>query len=115
MLIEVMQMDKMNKKNERVYIRVNLSDKERIFKNAKASGMSASEYLRKLINDKEIVHKEDYMQIKELIYEVNKIGKNINQIAKLFNSGFFSETEKRKLFALMQKLNDEVANISKGF
>ena len=105
-------MDKASTKNERVYIRVNGADKEKLFRNAKKSGISASEYFRKLINDKEIVHKEDYLQIKELTYEVNKIGTNINQIAKLFNSGFFSESEKRKLFALMQKLNDEVAKIN---
>lgn len=42
-------MDKASTKNERVYIRVNGADKEKLFRNAKKSGMSASEYFRKLI------------------------------------------------------------------
>lgn len=49
---------------------------------------------------------EDYLSRKELIREVDKIGVNINQIAHNVNAGIYSDYEKRKLFALVQSLEN---------
>jgi len=43
-----------------------------------------SAYCRKMLVDGYVI-KKDYTSIKELIYEINKIGNNINQIAKNVN------------------------------
>ena len=53
--------------------------------------ISKSEYLRKLLLDKKIQHTievvADMDDIKSLVREYGKIGSNLNQIAKYFNSG----------------------------
>ena len=43
-----------------------------------------SAYCRKMLIDGYVI-KKDYASLKELIYEINKIGNNINQIAKNVN------------------------------
>lgn len=47
---------------------------------------------------------------KQLVYEVNAIGKNVNQIVHNFNSEFYNEFEKKKLFALLNKLMELFQN-----
>lgn len=53
--------------------------------------ISKSEYLRKLLLDKKIQHTievvADMDDIKSLVREYGKIGSNLNQIAKYFNTG----------------------------
>lgn len=101
------------KKNDRFEVRLDKKAKEKLFSDAEKAGITASAYLRQLIYDKTPETREDYQLIKDLIYEINRIGNNINQIAKFFNSGFFSEGEKKKLFALMQRLNEEIEKVSR--
>lgn len=64
------------------YIQVWVTESERDFikDKAKYCGLSMSEYLRKVSVDGVII-KREY----EGIYEINKIGVNINQIAKQAN------------------------------
>ena len=58
---------------------------------AATAGLSRSEYLRKLFLEKEIhVHYEvvaDMKILRELLGEYGKIGSNLNQIARYFNTG----------------------------
>ena len=75
-------------------------------------GIKRSEYIRRLIeqdmgrvNLSEMKTQEAFLQKKELIYEINRIGNNVNQIAKNVNSGRYTEYEKKKLFAMMDKIN----------
>lgn len=76
-----------------------------LLKKAEEAGISASSYLRRMITQKPNDYPEIRILLKELINEVNHIGVNINQIVKNYNSGFYSDTEKNRLFAYMQKLN----------
>lgn len=75
------------------FIGVRLSDFEldRLDQNAKLLGISRSEYVRKLLIEKEIKnHIEivaDMDDLKKLVGEYGKIGSNLNQIAKYFNTG----------------------------
>ena len=97
--------NQMKKKYDYTFkLRLMKKDREKLFQDAENANLSASEYIRRLINNKRPYSREDIGTIKELIHEVNAIGVNINQIAKHFNSDFFSENEKRKLFAYMQQL-----------
>lgn len=79
------------------------------------SGNDKSECVRQILdaNFKKIIpvfeDKNVYIQRKELINEINHIGNNINQIVHNANMEFYSDYEKRKLFALMKQLNDTVA------
>lgn len=98
-------------KNNRVEIRVDERCKEKLFKDAEKAGLTASAYLRELIYDKTPKTREDYQLVKDLIYEIDRIGNNINQIAKFFNSGYFNEGEKKELFELMHRLTYEMEKI----
>jgi len=83
------------------------------------SKLSKSGYIRKCIFDKEIIVIDD---LKKLVTEVNKIGVNINQIAKKINNsnglgqkmaakslGKMSETYEKvfdEIFEIMRKVNE---------
>ena len=47
------------------------------------------------------------MVLRELSYEINKIGVNINQIVKNNNSGLYSDDDKEELVNLMNKITEE--------
>lgn len=61
-----------------------------------------SKYLRKMAMQGYIVIK-DYKEVEQLIYEVNKIGNNINQIARKANE--FEYLNKDDLKSLREKLD----------
>ena len=66
---------------------VRFSDKQwaKLLKNSANAGLSKAEFIRKLVDEKEIKPKppETY---KQLIYEISAIGNNINQIAHQANT-----------------------------
>lgn len=77
-------------------------------------GITESEFLRRLIDSdmgiavpKET--QESYQFRKQLLYEINKIGTNINQIVKNVNSHCYSDHEKKQLFASMKKLQELIS------
>lgn len=73
-------------------------------------GMSISGCLRRLIesarkNKKiQIVSRSSYGLSKEMVREVNRIGVNINQIARGVNNGYYTEYEKERLLAYLKKI-----------
>ena len=86
--------DKDENRDTFIKIRVTKSEKEQIRRNAKESNFTMSDYSRKLILKKKIAKpkysREDALMIsnslRETKKELNKIGSNINQIAKLANT-----------------------------
>ena len=58
---------------------------------ADVTGLSRSKYVRKLLLEKQINHQievvADMNDLRKLVSEYGKIGSNLNQIAKHFNSG----------------------------
>lgn len=93
-----------NKKNNEIHIRLLAEEKQELIKKARESGISMSAYIRGLVKNQKTLTKDEFLELKRLNNEVNHIGNNINQIATHTNSGFYSENEKRKLFALMNRL-----------
>ena len=85
--------NKKSRTNYPNFIGVRLSDFEldRLDQCANLQGISRSEYIRKLLIEKEIKnHIEivaDIDDLKKLVGEYGKIGSNLNQIAKYFNTG----------------------------
>lgn len=73
---------------------------EIITERAKQANLSLSEYIRRqLMKGKVIVKYElvaDLPELKKLIAEFGKIGSNLNQIARHFNSGGIHSQEMRK-------------------
>lgn len=75
------------------FVAVRLSDMELHLLNQSASalGISRSEYLRKMLAEKEIQNRieivTDMESLRKLVSEYGKIGSNLNQIARYFNSG----------------------------
>lgn len=92
------------KYNKVLILRLTEKDKNRLFESSKRAGMTASSYIRSLINNEQPYLREDYQNIKNLVNEMNAIGNNINQIAKKFNMGMFSEYDKKHLIDLMSTL-----------
>ena len=72
------------KENRTIILRARLSksEKELIDKRAKALGISLSAFLRKSLLGEQIVSKTDV----QTVFELKKIGTNLNQLAKHVNS-----------------------------
>ena len=100
-------------KTEQFLIRMTSEDKELLKDKAGKACLTQSEYIRKLIRG-EKVHEhslKSIAQLNSLIHETNKIGVNINQIVHNLNMDKYSEYEKQKLFALMEKLYEKVNEV----
>ncbi len=99
----------MKKGEKKGYFCVRFSEKEREFLNEKAAeaGVTAGEYIRRSIRGQQFDYVV-YKQVNDLIYEIHRIGNNINQIAHNANSGYYNETEARRLLANMKVLTDLV-------
>jgi len=70
--------------------------------NAQKCGLSRSAYLKRLILNKPVKARPT-KDIQKLIGEINKIGSNVNQIARSVNAGIAApEDAKRGLFLLEQ-------------
>lgn len=114
------------KKNREVchfnYISVRLTDMEleNVNATAEASGLSRSEYIRRaLLNTKVSVKYEivpDMDDIKKLTAEFGKIGSNLNQIARYFNTGggrsLAMEDEIHQCISELFKLRKEVLRLA---
>lgn len=101
---------------ERTYIvmktlRLTPKEAKDLQEKAKNAGMKEAEYIRFLLSQKPDDYPEIRILLKDLINEVNYIGKNINQIVRSHNAGFFRETDKRQLYAYMKKLNMAVEQV----
>lgn len=72
------------KKNRTEVIRARLSEeeKEQVLKHAKTEGVSLSMYLRKSVLRERIASKTDI----QTVFELKKIGVNLNQLAKHVNT-----------------------------
>lgn len=79
--------------NHRHFIGVRLTDVELnlLDQGAASFSISRSEYVRKLLLEKQIYHQvevvADMNDLKKLVSEYGKIGSNLNQIARYFNTG----------------------------
>ena len=79
------------KKSRNVTIRFNPETYDRIASSARAADLSVSEYIRRMVTKGKIVIRQEIIaevpMLKQLIDEFGKIGSNLNQIARHYNSG----------------------------
>ena len=101
------------KKTERLQLRLTPAEKEKLTEKAAAARMSASDYVAELIDKKKVINEKT---IFSLIYEIRKIGVNINQIAYIGNSQRYVPDEllrqvhqdMNEVNALVQKILSEI-------
>ena len=79
------KISKENRYSDRIYIRLQPTDKSRILEHAKKAGLSLSEYMRRMSCDGKIVVNDNRADV-GLIRELNKIGVNLNQMVRKFNA-----------------------------
>ena len=97
------------KHTHRIYLRLTDTEYEVISTNAKNANLTLAEYARKQLMGKKVIVKyelvADLPELKKLIAEFGKIGSNLNQIARHFNSGGIHSQEIRKA------INQSIARI----
>lgn len=81
------------KKNEEFHLRLCTDESVKLNEKAKKYGMSKAELLRNYIDDEPIIDTELKELLRNLSKEINKIGTNINQIAKKANESGISRND----------------------
>ncbi|CUX33238.1 plasmid mobilization protein [Clostridium sp. C105KSO13] len=88
------------KRRHNIMLRLNETEYAIISENAKLANLPVAEYARKSLMNKRISIKyevvADVPELKKLIGEFGKIGSNLNQIARHFNTGGIHSQEMRK-------------------
>lgn len=92
-----------------IMLRLTDTEYEIVAENARNANLTLAEYARKQIMNKKVTVKfeivADVPELKKLISEFGKIGSNLNQIARHFNSGGIHSLEMRKA------INQSIARI----
>ena len=95
--------------NHQIMLRLTDTEYEIISANAKDANLPLAEYARKQVLNKKIIAKyeivADLPELKKLIAEFGKIGSNLNQIARYFNSRGIHSQEMRNA------INQSIARI----
>ena len=85
------------KKDRNVTIRFDQETYDRIEATAHAADLSVSEYIRRMVIKGKVTVRQEIIaevpMLKKLIAEFGKIGSNLNQIARHYNSGGVRSTE----------------------
>lgn len=106
----------MSKKNYVVekHFKITVEQETRLKEIAKRCGLSESAYLRMLIEEKKLVDQGTFIMLKNLQYEIHKIGVNINQITRSINAGFYSDNDKDRLFGYLSGLNEQFQKVQQS-
>lgn len=94
--------------NLRKAYRLTEEQNEELQQKVRELGMTESEFIRLLITQRPKDYPEIRSMLNSLINEVNRIGVNINEIVHNNNSVLYSDSDKTRLMAYMQKLNEMV-------
>lgn len=94
--------------------RLSKAQKEKLGRIAKRSHVSESEVLRRWIDGKVLIDYESFRAIRDLTFEIHKIGVNINQIAKNHNSGFYLPQDKKHLQEQVKELQCQLEKIQEA-
>lgn len=83
--------DKELRHKHQIMLRLTDTEYEIVAENAKSANLPLAEYVRKQVMKQKVIAKyeivADLPELKKLIAEFGKIGSNLNQIARHFNSG----------------------------
>ncbi len=92
--------DKELQHKHQIMLRLTDTEYEIVSESAKAAHLPLAEYVRKQIMQQKVTAKyeivADLPELKKLVAEFGKIGSNLNQIARHFNSGGIHSQEMRR-------------------
>lgn len=95
---------------KQVLIRVTPEEKELLAQKAKFCNLSEAGYLRKIIRENVIII-ENNQEKKNYLYELNKIGVNINQIARVVNeNGNIDDEDMQNVLKYMKEIKKIVSD-----
>ena len=98
------------RRNVKIEFYVDEEELNKITEKAQVMHLDRSKYMRKVAVDGYII-KQDYSHLDDMIYELNKIGNNINQIAKVGNANnHISSQDIKEIKENMNKIWDMVAD-----
>ena len=101
-------------KTEILRVRMTPMEKAALSRQANDQHKTMSEYIRSIAKcPPEVTRDEFEGSILQMIYEINKIGVNINQIAKKYNEHNYVEQRRERRADLLEKL-DEVYGMMKS-
>ena len=113
-------MNKKNRKrNNQIIVRMNDEEKSIFDEKVKQSGLTQSEYFRKMALGENVYVLASSEEMKNLFLEIHRQGNNVNQVAKNLNSGIYVGAEKdvkvlnetyRELVLTLTKLYNRVNN-----
>lgn len=87
---------------DNLHIRISKKEKEMISSRAGALGVSISTYLRKLLLQEPIISKTDI----QTVFEIKKIGVNLNQLAKHINTLPIDDEIRNSLLIIENYINE---------
>lgn len=90
-------------KRYEICLRLNEKETNMLSANAKRCGLTKTAYLRRLISSTPIRENQS-KEIRELYLEINRIGNNINQIARSVNAGIATPEDARQALFLLEKV-----------
>ena len=92
--------DKKLRHKHQIMLRLTDTEYEIVAENAKSANLPLAEYVRKQVMKQKVIAKyeivADLPELKKLVAEFGKIGSNLNQIARHFNSGGIHSQAMRK-------------------
>ena len=92
--------DKELRHKHQIMLRLTDTEYEIVAENAKSANLPLAEYIRKQVMKQKVIAKyeivADLPELKKLVAEFGKIGSNLNQIARHFNSGGIHSQAMRK-------------------
>lgn len=101
----------MEQKKYMISARLTDSELQRLHELRQISGLSVSNIIRKWLAEEKLQPRRPE-EIHELYVEINRIGTNINQIARKANAGFATKDDIHQLKFLMRAIEEKVAQIA---
>ena len=98
-------------KEHMVSVRLTEVERERLQQLCTISGLPVSAVLRQLISGVTIRQRPP-KELHDLYAEINRIGTNINQIARKANAGFATKDDMRELLFLMKAIEQKMAKVA---
>ena len=98
-------------KSHMVSARLTAAEREKLRQLCAISGLPVSAVLRELISGVTIRQRPPG-ELHELYLEINRIGTNINQIARKVNSGFATKDDIKELKFLMRTIEQKMVKVA---
>ena len=97
-----------------VNVRMTVDDYSKVSNNAETIGLAITEYIRRKITEKSLPKKRVSPSDRKLFVELSRIGNNLNQIAKVVNSGirdpFSIHKQIEEVKAVLQYIKSNITN-----